>query len=103
MNQKIQPIELKDFLSQLLDQVETGVNIEERTIRDTIDIEVSIEKTKNVGGGIKMYVASGEAGSTNSQIAKVKFSVFPRESERSKRQTVEIMRHNEESASNWSY
>jgi hypothetical protein len=80
----VDPIEIKDFISQLLDQIEQGSNIEERHINGAIEIEVSIENVIQKEGGLKVYVAHGEAGTKTGQIAKVKFSVYPRQSEKSK-------------------
>jgi len=83
----IEPIEIKEFISQLVNQIESGVDTEQRDISGTIDIEVSVEKVTSKGGGLKVYVVSGEAGSQKQQIAKAKFSVHPKRSERQKKRS----------------
>jgi len=87
---KIEPIEIKEFLSQLVRQIEDGVDIETRYIVGNIDVEVSVENVTHKDGNLKIYVASGAAGTSTNQIAKAKFSVQPRFSERQKREIEKV-------------
>lgn len=91
---KIEPIEIKEFLSQLIRQIEDGVDIETRYIVGNIDVEVSVEKVSHKDGNLKIYVASGTAGTSTNQIAKAKFSVQPRLSEKQKREIGETILSN---------
>ncbi|MEK7549161.1 MAG: hypothetical protein AAB496_01580 [Patescibacteria group bacterium] len=98
---KFEPIEVRDFISQLVSQIEDGVNIELRHIVNNIDIEVVVERVVTKGGGLKIYVASGKAEGQSSHIAKARFSVRPRQSEREKNIIAETRRRNEEQNEKW--
>lgn len=77
MKNKFEPIELQEFIKTTLEQIEDGTEIGKRGLKDSIDFEVSVNKTQKIGGGVKIYVASGEGELNKEHIAKVKFSVFP--------------------------
>jgi len=77
MENKIEPIELQEFIKTTLEQIESGAEIGKRSFRDTVDFEVSVNKTQKIGGGVKIYVASGEGELNKEHVAKIKFSVFP--------------------------
>jgi len=77
MKNEIEPIELEEFIKSTIEQIEKGVDLEKRWLKDAIEFDVSVSKTKKLGGGIKVYVASGEGTSEKEQIAKIKFSVRP--------------------------
>jgi hypothetical protein len=96
------PIEIKDFIKQLVEQIEDAVDLELRSIVSNIDIEISVEKVINKEGKLQMYVAPGKFdGTKKGQTATVKFSVSPKESERSKQMTREAIRHNTEQSEKW--
>jgi hypothetical protein len=101
MTDKIEPIEVKEFLSQILSQVEDGVDIEQRNISGPIEVEMSIEKVASKGGEIKAYVVGGGVNTSSNKIARVRFSVYPKQSQRSKNQIEEIIEHNREEAEEW--
>lgn len=82
MENKIEPIELNEFVKSAIEQIENGADISKRNFEGAIEFEVSINKTKKFGGGIKVYVASGEGMSEKEQIAKIKFSIYPNYPER---------------------
>lgn len=101
MTDKIEPIEVKEFLSQMLAQIENGVDIEQRNMGGPIEVEMSIEKVVSKGGEIKAYVVGGGVNTSSNKIAKVKFSVYPKQSQRSKNQIEELVEHNKEEAEKW--
>lgn len=100
MTKMIEPIEIKEFISNLLDQIEQGVNIEERDIKDSIEIAVSIDSATKAEGGIK-YIVRGEVGKNTQSVASVKFNVYPKQSMKSVREENEIKRLNRENDDKW--
>ena len=82
MSTTIEPIELQEFISTIMQQVEDGVDIESRHIKDVVEFEISVENASKKEGDIKVYVANGKAESANTHIARVKFSSYPRQSDR---------------------
>lgn len=95
---QIEPIEVKEFISELMEQIEQGVDIEKRNIKDTVDFEVVVNKATKGEAGVKFYVLSGEAGVNNGYIAKVKFSAYPKTSKRAEREINEIIAGNNSDA-----
>ncbi|MBU4339180.1 hypothetical protein KKB43_00990 [Patescibacteria group bacterium] len=77
MPEKLEQIELKEFIRNTIEEIEGGIEIGKRHLNGTMDFEVSISKTQKIEGGIKIYVASGEKEISKEQIAKIKFSVYP--------------------------
>ncbi len=94
-------IELEDFLQEAMDQIEKGINIEERQIEGPVFFEVSIAKTVKTDAGIKFYVFKGQHDREKEQVAKISLKVFPKESERSKAETAWVIMHNEEEVEKW--
>lgn len=94
-------IELEDFLKEAMDQIEKGVDVEQRNIDGPISFEVSIAKTIKTEGGIKFYVFKGEHDREKEHVAKISLKVYPKESERAKAAIQEAIRHNQEEAEKW--
>lgn len=96
------PIEIKEFIKQLVEQIEGAVDLEVRSIVSNIEIGISVEKVVSSEGKLQMYVAPGKfSGTKHGQTAIVKFSVRPKESERSKREIEAVIQHNNEQAEKW--
>lgn len=77
MKNEFEPIELQEFVKTTLEQIEGGAEIGKRYFKDTVDFEVSVNKTQKIGGDVKIYVASGEGALNQEHVAKIKFSVWP--------------------------
>jgi hypothetical protein len=101
MSETVEPIELKEFIKQTMEAIESGADIEIRSINKPIDFEVAINKITKTDGGIKLYVASGGIGSSTEIVTRIKFSISPKESEASKRAVEEVIRQNQENADKW--
>ncbi len=85
--QKIEPIELKDFLEKTLKEVEEGVNISSRSIgTEGIEIEVSTITTRKIDGNVKVYVLGAGGEEKQESIARLKFNVHPNYGEARKNQ-----------------
>lgn len=84
MAKTIEPIELEDFIRKILQDIESGAEIKEgkRTLKETIDFEISISETKKLEGDIKIYIAKGGGNLQKESIAKIKFSIWPEYPER---------------------
>lgn len=78
MKNMIEPIELREFVKSTIEQIESGADFSKRDFKGPIEFEVSINETKKMGGGIKVYVVSGNKISENEQIAKIKFKIYPK-------------------------
>ncbi len=94
MSTTIEPIELQEFIATIMQHVENGIDIETRHIKDVVEFEISVERVSKKEGDIKVYVANGKAESSNSHIAKVKFSAYPRQSEREKAEIARVILEN---------
>lgn len=92
---------MEEFLRQVMEQVERGINIEERNIDGPVIFEVSIAKTVKTGGGLKFYVFNGGYGKEKEHVAKMTLKAYPKESERSKRWSEEVNRMNKENGEKW--
>jgi len=90
MANKIEPIELSEFVKSTIEQIENGADFSKRDFKGPIEFEVSINKTKKIGGGIKVYVATGEGISENEQVAKIKFKIYPESPKRSEDDFVQL-------------
>jgi len=87
---QVEPIEIKEFISALMEQIEQGVDIEKRSIKDSVDFEVVVNKVIKGSAGMKFYVLSGEAVAANGYVAKVKFSAYPKTSNKDLNQITEL-------------
>ena len=90
---QVEPIEIKEFISALMEQIEQGVDIEKRSIKDSVDFEVVVNKAVKGEAGMKFYILSGEAGTTNGYVAKVKFSAYPKASTKDLNQIAELSKN----------
>jgi hypothetical protein len=75
--EKIEPIELKDFIKQTIAEIEEGVDLNKRSLGSPIDFDISITRSRKVGGSIKVYVVGGEGETSRENIARVQFKVNP--------------------------
>lgn len=75
--EKIEPIELKDFIKQTIAEIEDGVDVNKRTFCSSIDFDISITRSQRVGGSIKVYVVDGGGETSRENIARVQFKVNP--------------------------
>lgn len=100
MTDTIKPIEVQEFISSLVQQIENGVDIETRHIEGTIDIEIEVEEVTQKEGGLKIYVANGKVGSHNGRVSKARFSVRPKQSQREK-DNIARMRQNSGRIDSW--
>ena len=77
MVDKIEDIELEEFVRSVLIQIETGSEVGKRSFKDAIEFEVTVSKTQKLSGNVKVYVASGGGEINKENIAKIKFQVYP--------------------------
>ncbi len=77
MPEKIEQIELRDFIAKAIDDIENGVDISKRDIKDAIEFEISVTKSQELKGNVKIYVAEGGGEVDKESIAKLKFQVNP--------------------------
>ena len=78
MADKIEQIELEEFVRNVLTQIESGAQVGERGFKDAIEFEVTVSKTQKLGGNVKIYVASGGGEVNRESVAKIKFQIFPK-------------------------
>lgn len=78
MIDKIEEIELEEFVRSVLTQIESGAAVGEKGFKDAIEFEVTVSKTQKLGGNIKVYVASGGGEVNKENVAKIKFQVYPK-------------------------
>ena len=78
MPETIEQIELKDFITKALEDIEMGVDTNIRSFKDAIEFEISITKSQNLAGDVKIYVASGSGEVSKESISKIKFQVYPK-------------------------
>lgn len=78
MTNKMEQIELEEFIKNVLLQIESGADIGKRSFKDAIEFEVSVSKTEKLGGNVKIYVAQGGGEISKESIAKIKFQIFPK-------------------------
>lgn len=77
MSDKLEQIELQEFIKTTIAEIEAGIEIGKRFLKDYIEFEISISKTEKLGGNVKVYVASGGKEINKESIAKIKFQVYP--------------------------
>lgn len=77
MTDKMEQIELEEFIKNVLLQIERGAEAGKRSFKDAIEFEVSVSKTEKLGGNVKIYVAQGGGEISRESVAKIKFQVFP--------------------------
>jgi len=77
MSDKMEQIELEEFIKNVLLQIERGSNIGKRSFKDAIEFEVSVSKTEKLGGNVKIYVAQGGGEISRESVAKIKFQIYP--------------------------
>ena len=78
MTDKIEEIELQEFIQSVLTQIESGAEVGERGFKDAIEFEVTVSKTQKLGGNVKVYIASGGGEVNKESIAKIKFQIYPK-------------------------
>lgn len=78
MTDKMEQIELEEFIRNVLLQIENGADVGKRSFKDAIEFEVSVSKTEKLEGNVKIYVAQGGGEISKESIAKIKFQVFPK-------------------------
>ena len=76
MSNKMELIELEEFIKNALLQIERGADIGKRSFKDAIEFEVSISKIEKIGGNVKIYVAQGEKEISKESLAKIKFQII---------------------------
>lgn len=77
MIDKMEQIELEEFIKNVLLQIEKGAEVGKRSFKGAIEFEVSVSKTEKLGGNVKIYVAQGGGEISRESVAKIKFQVFP--------------------------
>lgn len=77
MTDKMEQIELEEFIKNVLLQIERGAEVGKRSFKDAIEFEVSVSKTEKLEGNVKIYVAQGGGEISRESIAKIKFQIFP--------------------------
>jgi len=70
-------VELENFIKNTLKQIENSINPNKRWLKEGVEIEISISKIKEVKGGLKIYVLTGEGQTGTQEVAKIKFEVKP--------------------------
>src|SRR5258708_40339385 len=78
MTDKIEEIELEEFVRSVFSQIESGAQVGERSFKDAIEFEVTVSKTQKLGGNVKIYVASGGGEVNKESVARIKFQVYPK-------------------------
>ena len=78
MSDKLEQIQLEEFIKNVLTQIEKGAEIGKRSFKDAIEFEVSVSKTEKLEGNVKIYVAQGGGEISRESIAKIRFQVFPK-------------------------
>lgn len=68
-------IELKDFISKTLNDIELAAG--DRKIIKSVEFEVVVSKTITVGGNLKIIVAQGEGQYSKENVSKIKFEIHP--------------------------
>ncbi len=71
MDLEKQKISLQDFLKQLSEGIESGV--EGRQIKDCIKVELSVATKIDVGGKVKFYILNGGAGYQKEDTTRIIF------------------------------
>ena len=66
--------EIEEFVKSCIAGIEKGIG-KDHYIRGDIDFELAIVKTKDVGGGFKIFVADAKGKYSSEKISKVKFQV----------------------------
>lgn len=77
MTDKMEQIQLEEFIKNVLLQIERGAEVGKRSFKDAIEFEVSVSKTEKLGGNVRIYVAQGGGEISRESIAKIKFQIFP--------------------------
>lgn len=90
MENKIEPIELAEFIKSTIEQIESGADFSKRDFKGPVEFDITINKTKKIEGGIKVYVASGEGISENEQVAKIKFKIYPNKPKNEEENLIEL-------------
>lgn len=78
MADKIEDIELEEFVRSVLTQIESGAGVGERGFKGAIEFEVTVSKTQKLEGSVKIYIASGGGEVNKESVAKIKFQVYPK-------------------------
>lgn len=78
MGEKLEDIELQEFVKNVLNQIESGADIGNRGFDGAIEFEISIAKTQKLDGNIKIYVAQGGGEISKESVAKIKFQIYPK-------------------------
>lgn len=89
MADKMEQIELEEFIRNVLLQIENGAEVGKRSFKDAVEFEVSVSKTEKLEGNVKIYVAQGGGEISRESIAKIKFQVFPKYPDESKSKFLE--------------
>lgn len=89
MTDKMEQIELEEFIRNVLLQIERGAEVGKRSFKDAIEFEVSVSKTEKLEGNVKIYVAQGGGEISRESIAKIKFQIFPEYPDTSKGEFLE--------------
>ncbi|MFH2061451.1 MAG: hypothetical protein ABIJ43_00540 [Candidatus Beckwithbacteria bacterium] len=77
MSDKLEQIQLEEFIKNVLTQIEKGAEIGKRSFKDAIEFEVSVSKTEKLEGNVKIYIAQGGGEINKESVAKIKFKIFP--------------------------
>ncbi len=80
MGEKLEPIELREFVAESVREIETGAG--DRWISGDIEFEVVITRTTKIDGKVKLYVASVGADTSEERLQRVKFKVHAKTPEK---------------------
>ena len=68
-------MELKVFVQGIIRDIQSAVEQDKGVIEGGINFEVSINKTENKAGGVKIYVADSKKGIEKECIAKIRLKI----------------------------
>lgn len=75
MRKKKEEISIKEFLKQLAEEIEAGL---EGRKTDGINVELSVVKKVSGGGKLRFYVLSGGGDYQKEDVVKVSFKYYPK-------------------------
>lgn len=75
--EKIEPIELQEFVRQAIREIEAGIEIGKRSLDGTINFDVSVTRTQKIAGNVKVYVLGSEGENQKENLARISFKVRP--------------------------
>lgn len=70
---------VENYIKKILEDIELGLG-EKYKVKGDIDFDISVGKTKEVGGGFKIFVADAKGKYSNKQLSRVKIKVIKKRS-----------------------